>query len=125
MTELQEILKIIQFQTGLSDVKLAARIGWARETIGRADKNGYNDDLLIVLKSTFKTDISHFVTRYANLARVGKGLFPDPTLALEELKAIQEAAARIEAVLKPKGVLTADIRIVADDVKKAGKGKQS
>ncbi len=124
MTELQEILKIIQFETGYGDGAIAEKLSVARETINRANSSGENDKILAALKEKFKKEISQFVTRYSNSSRELNKAFGNHNQVLSDLQAIKDAAARIEGALKLKAPVKSGIDKVGDAIGRAArKGK--
>lgn len=126
MTELQEILKIIQFQTEFNFSQIAKRIHYSREHMSISNKSGVNDKMLSVLKEKFKDEISQFVRSYGkpvNSTQLGRALHPDRASALADLHLIMEAAARIEEGLEQKDRLESGIEAAFENVaRKVNKG---
>jgi predicted DNA-binding protein YlxM (UPF0122 family) len=124
MTELQEILKIIQFQTDLSLTEIADKVDYARETVSRVYSSGESSKLLRLLKKDFKTEIFAFRTKYPNSAREQPSSHEKNTQVQLFLEAIKKSVIQIEAALTPPDVPKSDIEEIQKQTgAKIGKGK--
>lgn len=92
--DLEEIVKIIEFETGKSRAQIASSVKRTRETFSRILNGKPSDKVVYTLRSKlivlYGQDISRFVTKYSSLNSSALG-HPRPTdpeaiaIALEEL----------------------------------------
>ncbi len=64
MTELQQLLKIVQFETDLTIAEIAKELGYSREYLTRTNKKGENDYVVDGIKSKFAEPIRLFQIRF-------------------------------------------------------------
>lgn len=119
--ELEELLKIIVFQTDYKDEQIAKRIGLSRPHFN-VKKNAGDETLIPMLKDEFQSEIEHFVRRYGAAMKVN--LTPSDQKDQADLTQIREGqrelidlVRRIEKKIDDKRV-SAKGKIASDFVKK-------
>lgn len=132
--DLTEIIKIIQFETGLRDEGIADRIGYTRSHYNTLKKK-QDGSLLPLLRKHFNKEIQQFVRRYSKLEPNSETLDQPNADRLEEIltyqKATYQAVQKLEQRIntyypsnKDKS-LDAEVRRDASKGKQSGKGRQS
>jgi DNA-binding transcriptional regulator GbsR (MarR family) len=64
---LEELIKIVQFEQDLSLDEIAKTIGYSRAHLNQAKNNTNNEAIIKAIKTHYHGVIQHFVIRYANV----------------------------------------------------------
>lgn len=109
--DLGEVLRIIQFQTGLGEEAIGKKIKYSRSHLNVLKKSGEGEEVAILLNEAFAKEIAQFVRKYSgfkggdqqpNLNPPGQD--PEPTLSqiAKDQKALYDLVLRIDQKLPLK-----------------------